>query len=60
MNSWEVRNGNKPIPNGVKRKLAYAGQYYLPEHILDDITDEDGNAEMADLIDAVDNFGEWL
>ena len=60
MNSWEARNGSKPMPNGVKRKLVFANQYYLPDHIVDEITDEDGNAEVADVVEAVDNFGEWL
>lgn len=60
MNSWEARNGDKPMPRGVKRKLVYAGQYYLPDSILHDIADADGNADVNTLIDAIDQFGEWL
>lgn len=60
MNSWTARNGNKPLPTGVKRKMAYAGQYYLPDNILEEITDDNGDADMQTLIEAVDTWGEWL
>lgn len=60
MNSWEARHGNKPIPMGVKRKMVYAGQYYLPDAMLAEIADEDGNASVPQIIELVDQFGEWL
>lgn len=59
MNSWEARHGSKPMPHGVKRKMVYAGQYYLPTRIIEELANRQGDAEVQELIAAIDAFGEW-